>query len=105
MIDWTRVDELREEVGEEDFSEIVALFLEETDATLEELRVSTDPDTVEALLHALKGSALNLGFEAMSRLCCAHECGAGGSLPDITGAFDEIVNAFKSSRAELLSRN
>lgn len=31
MIDWNRAAELREEVGAEDFSEVVDLFLEECD--------------------------------------------------------------------------
>ena len=31
MIDWKRVRELRDEIGEEDFSEVVDLFLEEVE--------------------------------------------------------------------------
>ena len=31
MIDWTKVTELREEIGDEDFQEVVELFLEEVD--------------------------------------------------------------------------
>ena len=69
MIAWDRIDELKSEIGEDDFLEIVALFLEETEAALARLGETTDPDEAEALLHFLKGSALNLGFRALGRLC------------------------------------
>lgn len=38
MINWDRVAELREEVGVDDFAEIIELFLEEVDAIIELLR-------------------------------------------------------------------
>ena len=38
MIDWTRVSELRDEVGAEDFDEVVELFLEEVDEAIKILR-------------------------------------------------------------------
>ena len=34
MIDWARVSELRDEVGEGDFDEVVELFLEEVDEAI-----------------------------------------------------------------------
>ena len=36
MIDWSRVNELRDEVGAEDFEEVVELFLEEVEEVIEE---------------------------------------------------------------------
>ena len=50
MIDWIRVNALKEDVGSEDFDDIIALFLEEVD------------DTLGADLHFVKGSAAGLGF-------------------------------------------
>ena len=38
MIDWTRVETLREEVGAEEFSEVVDLFLNEVDAALQKMK-------------------------------------------------------------------
>ena len=38
MIDWARVSELRDEVGAEDFDEVVELFLEEVDEAIIALR-------------------------------------------------------------------
>ena len=100
MICWNRVQELKEEVGEEDFAEIVSLFLEETEAALGQLREATDAEEVGALLHSLKGSALNLGFEEMSRLC--HE-GAGASAggPAWPAELARILKAFEESKDRL----
>jgi len=69
MISWERIRELKEEVGEEDFAEIATLFLDETEAALAQLLSAADADEAEALLHSLKGSALNLGFEDMGLMC------------------------------------
>ena len=42
MIDWACVSELRDEVGVEDFDEVVELFLEEVDEAIVALRDLTD---------------------------------------------------------------
>lgn len=69
MINWKRVNELRNEVGQEDFLEVAEIFLEEVDEVVARLRASPDPATYEDDLHFLKGSAMNLGFEALSQIC------------------------------------
>lgn len=103
IISWDRVDELRDEVGADDFAEIVDLFLVETDATLAELRGTVDPASAEALMHALKGSALNLGFDAVADLCREGRATAamGG---DWQGAVDRLAGTYAASRAALLER-
>ncbi len=68
MIDWSRVTELRDEIGAEDFGEVVEIFLEEVETVLDKLRAG-DRNELEQNLHFLKGSALNLGFEQFSTLC------------------------------------
>lgn len=75
-IDWARVAELREEVGAEALEEVVELFLEEVEAVTDRLAATPDPDRLEADLHFLKGSALNLGFAEMAALCAAGETAA-----------------------------
>ena len=62
MISIERIDELRSEVGEEEFAEIADLFLGEADLLVRGLAEVPDMAAAEALLHSLKGSALNLGF-------------------------------------------
>lgn len=71
MIDWSRVAELRDEIGEEDFAEVVVLFLDEVEGIITGLdRGGTD---LGAQLHFLRGSALNLGFTALAALCQSGE--------------------------------
>lgn len=69
MIDWARVAELRDEIGAEDFADVVLLFLEETDEVVAKLPGCTEAPALEAALHFLKGSALNLGFHTLAQLC------------------------------------
>ena len=69
MIQWARVSELYEEIGADDFDEVVELFLEEVEDVIGRLRVTPDHTRLEEDLHFLKGSALNLGFEEFSKLC------------------------------------
>lgn len=69
MLDWARIENLREEVGEDDFLEVVELFLEEVEGVIDGLRTAEGPQALAADLHFLKGSALNLGFDAVAALC------------------------------------
>lgn len=69
MIDWDRVQALRDEVGVDDFAEVVNLFLEEVDEAMTRLSAGLAPTALSAALHFLKGSALNLGFAEFARLC------------------------------------
>ena len=100
MIDWQRVNELREEVGDEDFEEVVEIFLEEVDETVESLRANGRSDDLEEILHFLKGSALNLGFKTFSLLCQQGEQSAAAGQGDtvdlskILGAYDESRSTF-----------
>jgi HPt (histidine-containing phosphotransfer) domain-containing protein len=73
MIDWQRVETLREEVGPEDFAEVVELFLEEVDEVMRRLAAAPDPARLGDDLHFVKGSALNLGFAELGALCQAAE--------------------------------
>ncbi|MCR9124985.1 MAG: Hpt domain-containing protein [Rhodobacteraceae bacterium] len=76
MICWSRIAELHDEIGDDAFGEVVILFLEEVDDTTASLPGATD---LGAALHCLKGSALNLGFQAVAALCQQGEtlCRAG----------------------------
>src|SRR6056297_490109 len=76
MIDWDRVSELRDEVGTDEFGEVVDLFLAEVEDLIERLRSAPDPARFEEDLHFLKGSALNLGFAELGARCQAGESAA-----------------------------
>lgn len=94
MIDWRQLGTLREEVGAEDFDEIVQMFLEEVEEAL--TRLGDGPD-LAADLHFLKGSALNLGFVDLSQLCALAETRAitGGAVD--TSAVCQVFDASKSA--------
>lgn len=102
MIDWSRAKELREEVGAEEFEEVVELFLEEVDEVVARLRASPDPNTYEEDLHFLKGSALNLGFAALGDLCQQGESAAHAGNQDQVD-IGPILDCFDASRAAFMS--
>lgn len=102
MIDWDRVAELKEEVGEEDFEEIVTLFLEEVDGTIAGLGRDGVPASLANDLHFLKGSALNLGFAALGARCAEDEQRAkAGQAVQVDIA--EVRRIYAASRAAFLS--
>ncbi|WP_270725323.1 Hpt domain-containing protein [Shimia sp. Alg240-R146] len=105
MIDWDRVQELRDEIGIEDFDEVVELFLDEVEEVIARLRTAPELSQLEADLHFLKGSALNLGFETFSQLCQAGEAASAAGkaatvdLPAILNAFVDSKVAFEQKLA------
>ena len=103
MIDWDRVRELQEEVGQEDFEEIVTLFLEEVDEATANLSEETTGDALADALHFLKGCSLNLGFRELASLC---EQGEGTARSDPDAAIDvrAVQQAYRASRDSFLAR-
>lgn len=98
MIEWSRVNELRDEVGAEDFDEVVELFLEEVEGVIDRLRADADRTQLEEDMHFLKGSALSLGFSAFSKLCqAAEKLSADGHSDSVDIA--EIILCFEQSRS------
>jgi len=102
MISWDRVKELRDEVGEDDFGEVVELFLEEVEEVIDRLRTAPDPAKFEDDMHFLKGCALNLGFETFSKICQEGEKNAAQSNTDAVDVPGVIV-AFESSKTEFMA--
>lgn len=104
MIDWNRVRELQDEIGIDDFAEVAVAFLEETDAGIAVL--PGVPQTgLSQHLHALKGSALNLGFADFARLCQMGEVAAdnGGAIDRdaITACYTESKSRFLAALSQL----
>lgn len=71
MIDWDRVSELQEEIGEEDFAEVGQVFIEEITEKLDEIAANAAPDPGD--FHFLRGSAANLGLTAFAEACKSAE--------------------------------
>lgn len=97
MIDWERVAELREEIGPENFAEVVELFLDEVEAVLGRLDTTRGDEAFAEDLHFLKGSALNLGFRRFGLAC--HE-GEARAAAGQAGAVDvaAILACYEASR-------
>jgi len=105
MIDWNRVKDLQEEIGADDFADVVDLFLDEMETELPKLRQGHGPGDLVAVLHFLKGGALNLGFTEFSNLCligeisAAEHGSAGVDVQEILGCYDKSRVAFVNGLA------
>lgn len=92
MIDWDRVRELRSEIGEDSFGEVVDLFLEEVEAVINRLGEDGFGSGFANDLHFLKGSAWNLGFKTFGALSMEAERLA------VAGEGDAVeINALKEA--------
>ncbi len=101
MIDWDRVQDLKDEIGEADFAEVAGLFIAEVEEAIDRLRSSPDPARYEDDLHFLKSSALNLGFSGLSALCDGAERQAAmGNAASIE--LSEVFQTYESSKAAFL---
>lgn len=100
MIDWGRVDELRDEVGAEAFDEVLELFLEEVDEAMGRLEADGDPDGLSADLHFVRGSALNLGLRDFCALCqmCEQQLAQGQDVD-----LGPLHDSYARSKAVLLA--
>ena len=78
------------------------MFLEEVDEIVTRLRRAPDPKLFEQDMHFLKGSALNLGFRALGKICASYEnSAAAGNVQEVKPR--EVVAIYESSRNELLA--
>ena len=102
MINTNRIQELKDEVGEDDLDEVIALFCEEVEEVLEILD-ATPPDKMAAQLHFLKGSALNIGLEAVSDLCRQEELFLKSD-PDRATDIAAIKSTYDQSKQALLAQ-
>ena len=102
MINWQRVNELRDEIGAEDFLEVVELFLEEVQEVVDRLGTTPEPARFEEDMHFLKGSAANLGFQSFAELCAV---GEKNSAAGQTGMVDiaAVIGSYNASRAQFLT--
>ena len=96
MIDWERVQDLRSEIGCDDFDDVVTLFLDEADEVVSRLTGLTDPRAIENEMHFLKGSALNLGFSELANICQSGARRAATGDDDV--AMDAVVAIYQQSR-------
>lgn len=102
MIDWDRVNELKDEIGEEDFAEVAEMFIAEVEEVIDRLKSTPDPATYEDDLHFIKSSALNLGFAELSTLCQDGERRAAAG--DAAGVdLAPVLTSYATSKAVFLA--
>lgn len=101
MIDWDRIAELTTEVGEGELAELLDIFFEEVEETIENLLTDTGPIDAETM-HFLKGSAANIGMSELKMLCEAAETALAFS-PQSNVDLTSIDIAFRKARQELCS--
>jgi histidine phosphotransfer protein HptB len=102
MIDWKRVEELKEEIGADGFVEVADMFLDEAEGAVRALISGLPEHEVEGQLHFLKGSALNLGLSELAAICQEGERKAAvghAALIDMM----QVATVWRASRAGLLS--
>ena len=95
------VSELQSEIGEDGFSEVLELFLDEVESVVALLGGASR--NLEDDLHFLKGSAWNLGFVAFGAVCHEGErkCAAGLSAEVNLASVPEI---YAQSKAAFMAR-
>ena len=99
MIDWDRVSQLQEEVGEDDFQEVVDMFLDEVNGEIDSITREQSSQELEAKLHFLKGAALNLGLKAFADLCrVGEDLARDGKKAEVDKA--AIVTCYRASMEE-----
>ena len=103
MIDWDRIAELLEEVGEDGFDEVLGMFFEEVEEALAALPGANAAE-MKGGLHFLKGAALNIGMNDVSALCkAAEQTAKSGDIADIDiGAIRAALQASQSELREML---
>lgn len=101
MIDWKRVEELREEIGADGFVEVADMFLDEAEGAVRALTAGLPVEEIEGQLHFLKGSALNLGLSELAAICQEGERkAAAGQGAEVDLA--KVATVYQASRASLL---
>lgn len=94
-VDWDRLNELKADIGEEDFADVAMLFVTELQETLSTL---TSDRAAANDFHFLRGSAANLGLDALVAACeAAENACVAGTTPDV----DAVRAAFDCALAEM----
>jgi FOG: HPt domain len=100
-VDWDHLMSLRDDIGTEDFTEIVLLFFTEIGEKLDHMSAAALPPTAGDF-HFLRGSAANLGFIAMVRACEEAEAACRESRPpDLAAVAKSYRDALECARSHV----
>jgi HPt (histidine-containing phosphotransfer) domain-containing protein len=99
-VDWERLNSLRDDIGPEDFADVVLLFIAEIGEKLDDMGRDKTAATVEDF-HFLRGSAANLGFTDMVAACEIAEAACrAGETPDVAA----VAQGFENALSEALTQ-
>jgi len=100
-VDWDRMTSLRDDIGAEDFADILLMFVAEISEKLDGL-TANDAAATEADFHFLRGSAANLGFAAMIIACeRAEQACRTGQIPNVPAVLRAFEDALQEARSQL----
>jgi histidine phosphotransfer protein HptB len=101
MIDWTRLNGLRADIGEEDFADVAMIFVAEITEHLDRL-AEYPANATAADFHFLRGSAANMGFDAMVDACRRAEAACvAGAPPDLAAVADSFAASLGAIAADI----
>jgi HPt (histidine-containing phosphotransfer) domain-containing protein len=103
MIDWGQIKQLEEDIGAEDFGDVVILFIEEVDEAVNQLKENPPRDAAQLgpALHFLKGSAYNLGFNIFAEYCSEGEKMADNGQADCVD-LEKVICLYTESKAKFI---
>ncbi|MFN8575228.1 MAG: Hpt domain-containing protein [Candidatus Sericytochromatia bacterium] len=105
IIDSSVISELKEMGGQEFLSELIEMFLQQSETIMDEIKThssSKDALSLSKSAHKLKGSCLNLGAQEMSNLCQNIEYqGKENNLEGIDEKISKLVNVYNETATEL----
>ncbi len=101
MIDWVRVRELHDDVGNDEFHAVVELFLDEIESIMMDLGPAEGARQACGF-HFMTGCARYLGFVAFGLLC--ESCEAEARAQSLgRAALDRVLAVYASSKRQLFS--
>src|ERR671934_1119901 len=104
-LDRERLQELREELGEDALDDIIERFCTQAQIRLDELSTAVserDCESIDRLAHSLRGSSLNIGARTMSELCSELELEAFSPDAERMGeGLRQLEDAFETTQMAL----
>lgn len=101
LVNRTRLDVLMEEIGEEDFDDVLDMFLSESAATMDRLLTGDSAESRKAALHGLKGTALTMGLDDLAGLCRRGETGESIDPALLQAVFGQSCEALAALRDQI----
>jgi HPt (histidine-containing phosphotransfer) domain-containing protein len=101
----TQIDQLRGSGQDENFIEIISMYIEQTGDQLYDLKRALNEENIESvsrIAHQIKGSSANLGASQLAKACSRLEDNVkAGNLTSSRPLVDEIQGIFERTKIQL----